>query len=359
MRSPQFHDSTNVFILPGGSTSLSPGVCKGNEFGDLNLVDIQINQTSELQSYPSMAFADNGILVLDNALEKAPVAGLKQPRLQWNTLERFRRRLQFPNSCYVDPIGLSGGLALWWKEDINVEVKWKSKNMISENCKEVISTLWNHSQRGSAMFVVAEKLRNCKRALQPWGKAEFGNNAVKIKSLKLQLSKMQLDDFSQEQFDRERSTKAELEPNSSEGVVAVVLRDERGIVIDGCSKVIRAHSSLQGELLAIRESCLMVAALGLKGAMVESDNKEAIHLSVSELVPPWKFSALVWDIREIAQLGQIAFNWVRRSANKAAHSVASLALRDYFLKDRKLSSPRLQFIPQFISDQVGLQIIKL
>lgn len=68
-----------------------------------------------------------------------------------------------------------------------VPYKFKFESMwcTSENCKEVISTLWNHSQRGSAMFVVAEKLRNCKRALQPWGKAEFGNNAVKIKSLKL------------------------------------------------------------------------------------------------------------------------------------------------------------------------------
>lgn len=44
----------------------------------------------------------------------------------------------------------------------------------------------------------------------------------------------------------------------------------------------------------------MVAALGLKGAMVESDNMEAIHLGVSELVPPWNISALVWDICELA-----------------------------------------------------------
>ncbi|KAF7123153.1 hypothetical protein RHSIM_Rhsim12G0079800 [Rhododendron simsii] len=47
-----------------------------------------------------------------------------------DTLERIKKRLRFQGSCYVDPEGLSGDLALWWKEDVDVEIRSKSKNMI-------------------------------------------------------------------------------------------------------------------------------------------------------------------------------------------------------------------------------------
>ncbi|GMP72335.1 hypothetical protein CsSME_00030417 [Camellia sinensis var. sinensis] len=44
-------------------------------------------------------------------------------------LEGIRRRLHFPNYCYVDPIGLSGGLALWWSNEVNLQVRHKSPNI--------------------------------------------------------------------------------------------------------------------------------------------------------------------------------------------------------------------------------------
>ncbi|KAG5539097.1 hypothetical protein RHGRI_019600 [Rhododendron griersonianum] len=47
-----------------------------------------------------------------------------------NTLDRIRQQLQFPNCCYVDPVGLAGGLALWWKDEVNIEVRFKNKNII-------------------------------------------------------------------------------------------------------------------------------------------------------------------------------------------------------------------------------------
>ncbi|KAH7838717.1 hypothetical protein Vadar_030280 [Vaccinium darrowii] len=49
----------------------------------------------------------------------------KQP-----VLERIRKSLHFPNKCYVDPEGTSGGLALWWTDDIQVDIHLKSKNII-------------------------------------------------------------------------------------------------------------------------------------------------------------------------------------------------------------------------------------
>lgn len=53
----------------------------------------------------------------------------------------------------------------------------------------------------------------------------------------------------------------------------------------------------------------MATALGLKGVEAELDNKQAILLCVSELVPPWEVDALVCDIRELARLGDLLPRW--------------------------------------------------
>ncbi|OMO91045.1 Endonuclease/exonuclease/phosphatase [Corchorus capsularis] len=45
-------------------------------------------------------------------------------------LGRLRNRLGFTGSFYVDPRGRSGGLALWWHNDFNLEVLVGSKNFI-------------------------------------------------------------------------------------------------------------------------------------------------------------------------------------------------------------------------------------
>ncbi|KAG5566622.1 hypothetical protein RHGRI_002248 [Rhododendron griersonianum] len=61
------------------------------------------------------------------------------------------------------------------------------------------------------MFQLVQKLKKCKGALRPWSKMEFGNNVEKIKALKEHLALMQLHPFSQEQFDKEKQLKEELE----------------------------------------------------------------------------------------------------------------------------------------------------
>ncbi|KAH7837043.1 hypothetical protein Vadar_008864 [Vaccinium darrowii] len=61
------------------------------------------------------------------------------------------------------------------------------------------------------MFSVVQKLKNCKRALQAWGRAEFSNNVDRIKSLKLQLGQVQRLQFTQDNQERERRIKEELE----------------------------------------------------------------------------------------------------------------------------------------------------
>ncbi|KAH7864841.1 hypothetical protein Vadar_034499 [Vaccinium darrowii] len=45
-------------------------------------------------------------------------------------METIRRTLGFDSSNYVDPEGLSGGLALWWNKDVEIEVELVSKNFV-------------------------------------------------------------------------------------------------------------------------------------------------------------------------------------------------------------------------------------
>lgn len=130
-----------------------------------------------------------------------------------------------------------------------------------------------------------------------------------------------------------------LASNGRGGKIAVILRDWKGKVRDGFAKQITAGSSLKGELLAIRTACEMVISLGLKDVEVESDNRQAILLSVSESVPPWDVRAVVLDIRHLATKGSISFRWVRRQANKAAHEVAALALRNSLPRNWSVNPP--------------------
>lgn len=88
------------------------------------------------------------------------------------------------------------------------------------------------------------------------------------------------------------------EPGSK---AAVVLRNWKGKIVDGFARSVHVGSSLGGELYAIRAACELVIGLGLKEVEVGSDNKQAIFLSVSELMPPWEIRALVVDILDTSQ----------------------------------------------------------
>ena len=56
-------------------------------------------------------------------------------------LEYIRRGTWFNNACYVDPVGIAGGLALWWTDDINMDILMQSKNHILSKCTKEGSTV--------------------------------------------------------------------------------------------------------------------------------------------------------------------------------------------------------------------------
>ncbi|KAG5528802.1 hypothetical protein RHGRI_029458 [Rhododendron griersonianum] len=45
-------------------------------------------------------------------------------------LEAFRRSLRFDYASYVDPVGHAGGLALWWKSEVTLDIEISSKNIV-------------------------------------------------------------------------------------------------------------------------------------------------------------------------------------------------------------------------------------
>ena len=61
---------------------------------------------------------------------KPSLVFLMETRVNNGTVERRRRGLRFPNMYYVEPEGISGGLALWWLESVKVEVIVAGKNFI-------------------------------------------------------------------------------------------------------------------------------------------------------------------------------------------------------------------------------------
>ncbi|KAH7847033.1 hypothetical protein Vadar_021104 [Vaccinium darrowii] len=58
------------------------------------------------------------------------VVFLMETKNKRETLERFRRKLHFFGYCYVNPVGLSRGLTLWWKDNVEIDVRYKSKNLL-------------------------------------------------------------------------------------------------------------------------------------------------------------------------------------------------------------------------------------
>ncbi|KAL4367152.1 hypothetical protein GQ457_05G012660 [Hibiscus cannabinus] len=61
---------------------------------------------------------------------KPSIVFLMETKQRKSKLDRLRSRLHFHGSFYIDPVGIAGGLALWWKEEINLTVLSSSKNYI-------------------------------------------------------------------------------------------------------------------------------------------------------------------------------------------------------------------------------------
>ncbi|KAI8023873.1 hypothetical protein LOK49_LG03G02684 [Camellia lanceoleosa] len=113
---------------------------------------------------------------------------------------------------------------------------------------------------------------------------------------------------------------------SKGGVVAVLMRNAQGKLIDRLVREVAITSVFQGEALVLRLACVMCDALNLNWVEIEGDNQRAIKLCVFEDVPPWECATIYADLRALAHRCELTFSWCPWSANSTAHWTAQARL---------------------------------
>lgn len=74
---------------------------------------------------------------------KLSLVFLMETRMKEARLERVRRRVFGDGCCvYVDPVGSSGGLALWWKKGMQIDILDVAKNFINVNLSKGPDNSW-------------------------------------------------------------------------------------------------------------------------------------------------------------------------------------------------------------------------
>ncbi|KAI8534415.1 hypothetical protein RHMOL_Rhmol10G0087700 [Rhododendron molle] len=191
--------------------------------------------------------------------------------------------------CNIKPFGdLRGnGSAVKWTDDM---VKVLGTNKATEFMGRVAAIAW-HIWKGRNDFVFKKGTVNPQRTVDSIRHMEREISSIHV------ISTVQMDNpLNQEETSTWRAPdvgrlKANcdvaLPKSGKKGKAVAMLRNWKGKMMEGVARSVHIASSLGGELYAIRAACEMLLSLGLKEVEVESDNKQAIALSVSELVPPW------------------------------------------------------------------------
>ncbi|KAH7839217.1 hypothetical protein Vadar_001340 [Vaccinium darrowii] len=89
--------------------------------------------------------------------------------------ERIQKALHFNNNCYVDPEGTSGGLALWWTDEVSLDIRYKSKNMIraivsspAHKFEWVVSFVYGPPKRKERALFWNLFIKMSKNITRPW-----------------------------------------------------------------------------------------------------------------------------------------------------------------------------------------------
>ncbi|KAK8551735.1 hypothetical protein V6N12_040359 [Hibiscus sabdariffa] len=61
---------------------------------------------------------------------KNDIVFLSETKKKKRYLEKIRMRMKLDNAFYVEPIGIAGGLALWWNNEVKLSVLHHDKNLI-------------------------------------------------------------------------------------------------------------------------------------------------------------------------------------------------------------------------------------
>jgi hypothetical protein len=82
-----------------------------------------------------------GLLELQRT-EDPDILFLSETKLVGREMEFLRWKLNMPNMVVVDSVGRSGGLALFWKREVDVSLRWKGRYHIDVDVTEENGTKW-------------------------------------------------------------------------------------------------------------------------------------------------------------------------------------------------------------------------
>ena len=68
----------------------------------------------------SRAISNNSPVEGSCSVNRPSIVFLSETKNKVKKMEKIRREVGFGNLCYVPPVRVAGGLALWWSDDMNV-----------------------------------------------------------------------------------------------------------------------------------------------------------------------------------------------------------------------------------------------
>ncbi|KAI3437512.1 uncharacterized protein J3R85_005278 [Psidium guajava] len=90
---------------------------------------------------------------------------------------------------------------------------------------------------------------------------------------------------------------ASFDAESRSAVVAGILRDKAGILIEGFAKKVAASTPLQAEAMALLEAVTFLRSRRLEDLHLESDSRVVVEAVLDQSLIPWEIEATVREAR--------------------------------------------------------------
>ncbi|XP_057418334.1 uncharacterized protein LOC130712517 [Lotus japonicus] len=94
---------------------------------------------------------------------------------------------------------------------------------------------------------------------------------------------------------------ATFQQQTKHGVLAVVVRDERGGTVLTHTKRLVTTSPIAAEALAVREALILAHNLNMERVIIELDNQGLVKL-IQERRSQWELAPILWDIQRLRNL---------------------------------------------------------
>ena len=110
-----------------------------------------------------------------------------------------------------------------------------------------------------------------------------------------------------------------LNQNCNSGGVGVIVRDDRGHIVECVNAPVKASTVCMAEVLALRKSLQVVSDLNIQEVCIESDCKNLVDWFNGNC------AGLLHEVISLSSFMQVV--WMPRSANKAADWLAKVVFR--------------------------------